>query len=116
MLDMPLLPHFKLAFACLWVCSGLLEIGGQLKGTARVCRICMDSDGGLRSRSRDGGSEPLQLLSGSVVLARVAWLRVRFGDGLKYGELLTGNARTSRDWHCLQLIWRQRASIFGRPR
>jgi hypothetical protein len=113
---MPLLPHFKLAFACLWVCSGLLEIGGQLKGTARVCRICMDSDGGLRGRSRDGGSEPLQLLSGSVVLARVAWLRIRFRDGLRYGELLTGNARTSRDWHCLQLIWRQRASIFGRPR
>jgi hypothetical protein len=115
-LGLPLLPVFKGAFVGLWLCSGFCELRMQLRGTSRVCRIRIDPDGRLQGRSPAGGTEPLQLLSGSFVLARVAWLRLQFLDGVRYGELLTGNAQARRDWHRLQLIWRQRASIFGRPR
>ncbi|MEX2496977.1 MAG: hypothetical protein WD448_12860 [Woeseia sp.] len=113
-MQLPLLFGYKAAFAGLWFCAGALEFRAQWRGAFRVQRVFLSADGSLYGRSAAGDSEPMQLLSGSVVLARVAWLRLRFPDGARYGVLLTGDARRSRDWHYLQLVWRQRASIFGR--
>jgi hypothetical protein len=48
-------------------------------------------------------------------MSRVAWLRLEFDDGLRYGELLTGNPRRDEQWRRLQLIWRQPAAAFGGP-
>ncbi|MEX2122528.1 MAG: hypothetical protein WD795_01455 [Woeseia sp.] len=115
-LDLPLLPGPKAAFAALWLCAGLLEFRAQCRGMCRISRIRVDSEGRLRGQTPEGEVEPLQLLTGSVVLRRVAWLRLRFADGAEYGELLTGNARLDEQWRRLQLIWRQRASVFGGPR
>jgi hypothetical protein len=114
-LGMPLLPGPTAAFAALWLSACLLEIRAQFCGMRRIYRIRIDSDGNLLGQSQDGRIEPLQLLSGSVVLTRVAWLRIRFTDGVQYGELLTGNPYTDRHWRRLQLIWRQRGSAFGGP-
>ena len=115
-LDMPLLPGPKGLFAALWLGAGLAEARAQCRGMRRISRFRISADGSLEGQAPDGGIEALQLMSGSVVLARMAWLRVRFSDGTAYGELLTGDGRVNDDWHRLQLVWRQRASAFGGPR
>lgn len=112
---LPVLPGLKLLVAGLWLVQSLLEIAGQLRGMSRIDRIRMTSAGSIEGLSGNGTKEPLTLLSGSVVLSSVAWLRLEFGDGLQYGELLAGNSRLDEQWRRLQLIWRQQPAVFGRP-
>lgn len=111
---MPLALPVRVLFGALWLASGTLELRAMVLGMARLDGIRISADGQACGLS-GGGVEPLELLPGSVVLARVAWLRIRFADGLRYGELLMGNPRRCRDWRCLQLAWRQQPFVFGRP-
>jgi hypothetical protein len=73
----------------------------------------LDADGNIAGIGPDGRVEPLTLLSGSIVLKRLAWLRVQFTDGSEYGELLRGDPATDLEWHRLQLLWRHRRTAFG---
>ena len=82
--------------------------------TNRVRRLLISSDGEIVARGRGGAPERLRLLPGSVVLERLAWLRLGFADGSHYGELLAGDPRSDAQWHGLQLVWRQRRGAFGR--
>jgi hypothetical protein len=47
-----------------------------------------------------------ELLSGSIVHRRFAWIRVRSNCGLLITEFLRGDARASPEWRRLQVIWR----------
>lgn len=114
-IGMPLIPAFKVALAILWLLSGIVEVRAMIRGMSRLRRIRVRPEGLVEGVAPDGRVEPVVLLPGSMVLARVAWLRIGFGDGCRYGELVTGNARRSDEWRLFQLIWRQRSSIFGRP-
>ncbi len=111
---LPVVLPVRLVLAASWFTAGLLEVRAMALGMARVERIRITFDGRV-SGLAEGAVEPLQVLPGSVVLARLAWLRIRFADGLSYGELLAGDPRTSPAWRRLQLVWRQRSSVFGRP-
>jgi hypothetical protein len=113
--SLPLRPAFKALVALLWVARSLLETASQVRGMGRIERIRISAGGSVEALSRSGKANPLTLLSGSVVLSRIAWLRLSFGDGLRYGELLTGNPRRDDEWRRLQLIWRQQAAAFGGP-
>jgi hypothetical protein len=115
-LRLPLRMELKLVVVCLWLVCCLLEMRSQLRGMSRIDRIRMYATGSLEGLSRNGRVEPLKLLSGSVVLSRVAWLRLELDDGLRYGELLAGNPRRDEQWRRLQLIWRQQAGVFGGPK
>lgn len=111
---LPVALPVRVVFAATWFGAGLMEVRAMALGMARLERVRITLDGRV-SALAEGAVEPLRLLPGSVVLARVAWLRIRFADGLSYGELLTGDPRTSPAWRRLQLVWRQRSSVFGRP-
>lgn len=113
-LTLPVVPALKTVLCGVWVLSGIDELKSHRRGMSRIYRIRMCSDGSVDGFDRNGDEYPLCLLPGSVVLHRVAWLRMRFSDGLRYGELYAGNAATSEQWCRLQLIWRQRATAFGR--
>ena len=113
LLGLPLRPELTFVLVCLWLVRCLLESRSQVKGAARIDRIRICPTGSLEGLSGSGTVESLTLLSGSVVLSRVAWLRLRLDDGLEYGELLTGNPRRDEQWRRLQLNWRQRAAAFG---
>ena len=115
LLGLPLRPELKFVLVCLWLVRCLLELRSQVRGGSRIDRIRICPTGCLEGLSGSESSESLTLLSGSVVLSRVAWLRLRFGDGLQYGELLTGNPRRDEQWRRLQLNWRQNAATFGGP-
>jgi hypothetical protein len=108
--QMPLRPALKMSFALLWVTRGLLEMVSQLRGIARTGRLRINAHGSLEAQSPEGKTRPVELLGGSLVLSRVAWLRFRFEDGLRYGELLSASGRQDDNWRRLRLIWRQRAS------
>jgi hypothetical protein len=114
-LGLPVRPELKFVLAGLWLVRCLLEIRSQAQAASRIDRIRICPTGSLEALSGNGRVESLTLLSGSVVLSRVAWLRFRFDDGLQYGELLIGNPRRDEQWRRLQLIWRQQAAAFGGP-
>ena len=65
------------------------------------------SAGGRTEVQVPGGDwRPAELCSGSIVLSRLAWLRVSTADGARYAELLRGLSRESEDWRRFQVIWR----------
>jgi hypothetical protein len=105
----------KALLAALWLLGCAREAGRFRRGMSRLDRIQIGADGCLRG-GRDGGPlQTLELLPGSVVGERWAWLRVRFGDGLRYGELLRERPGSREAWRRLRVIWRHRG-VFGGPR
>ena len=113
-LGLPLRPALKLVMLVLWLYRGSCELGNRRSGMSRLDRIQIEPSGRATAHCK-GAREPLVLLSGSVVLSRMAWLRVRFPDGLQYGEMFFGNARRDEQWRRLHLIWRQGMPAFGGP-
>jgi hypothetical protein len=102
-----------LLVACCVVCARKEWIR-QERGYRRVESIRIHEDGCLECVAFSGTVEPVRLLGGSIVLPRLAWLRVQFADGSHYGELLSGDVATDPDWHGLQLIRMQCSVHFGR--
>ncbi len=47
-----------------------------------------------------------RVLPGSLVLAELAWLRIRADNGDQWGELIAGNHRESEEWRRFQVIFR----------
>ena len=54
----------------------------------------------------DGRHVAARVLPGSLVLAQVAWLRMRADNGDQWGELMAGNHRESDEWRRFQVIFR----------
>ena len=115
-ITMPVAIWLRAALAALWFCYCWREFGRQLGGYARLNRLCLSAAGEAWAIGPSGVLHSLELASGSMVLSRVAWLRLRFADGSHYGELLTGHPLHCERWHGLQLIWEQRRDAFGRTR
>ena len=111
---MPLGPFWRLLLALVWLGESLRELKGFIRGAARLRRIRLDADGNVYGEGPHGRSEALTLLSGSIVLSRLGWLRVRFPDGSCYGELVRGDPTRDLEWQRLQLIWRHGRAAFGR--
>lgn len=91
------------------------ELKAMARGSARLDALRLDAAGNAVGFGPAGGPEPLCLLSGSMVLKRLAWLRLRFADGSTHGELFAGEPGSDPAWHRLQLIWRLNRRAFGRP-
>jgi len=111
---MPLAPVWRMLLAFAWIGESLRELRGLARGAARLRFIRLDADGNITGLGPDGRCETLALLSGSIVLSRLGWLRVRFADGSRYGELLRGDPARDPEWQRLQLIWRHSRTAFGR--
>jgi hypothetical protein len=111
---MPLAPGWRILFALAWVGECLRELRGLVRGARRLRLIRLDADGNIAGLGPDGRFEALTLLSGSVLMSRVGWLRVRFPDGSRYGELVRGDPARDLEWQRLQLIWRHGRGAFGR--
>ena len=111
---MPLAPVWRILLAAGWVGESLRELRGLVRGARRLSLIRLDADGNIAAIGPDGRCEDLALLSGSLVLSRLGWLRLRFPDGSRYGELLRGDPARDLEWQRLQLIWRHSRTAFGR--
>jgi len=97
----------RLGISAAWMMLCLREIAVLRRNEDRVVRIRLNNFGAFKVISAQGETEAVDLMPGSIVSARLAWLRLRFADGQIYGELLAGNAVKDREWHRFQLIWHQ---------
>jgi len=64
------------------------------------------ADGGVELRTTDRRRLSATIVRGSLVLARVAWLRLRLADGRCYLGLVRADVQQSKQWRRLQGIWR----------
>lgn len=103
----------KLALVLLWIAVAAVDTRRRLLGMSRIDRIVMSADHGLRGGRAGQPDRPLELLPGSVVLERWAWLRLRFEDGLAHGELLRRASAGREAWRRLNLIWRHGRAFRG---
>ncbi len=113
LIHLPLAPWARLGLAMLWLVSQVREISGLARGAGRVKEIRIGT-AAATVVNRQGKEEPVQIISGSVVLPRLAWLRLRLPDGLICGELLRGDPASNKQWRHLQILWRQGPGTFGR--
>jgi hypothetical protein len=110
---LPLSAGVRSLAVIVWLLLCRRDLERQRTAYARVRMLRIDALGRLSVSGANGDLEPATLLPGCVVLARAAWLNIRFADGKSYGELLCGGAAADNDWHRLQLIWELRRSAFG---
>jgi hypothetical protein len=112
---LPVIAPLKAVLALAWLLAGVAEVAAFRRGMSRIDRIRIRSDGSVLAVDRAGALRPLTLMPGSVVLDRLAWLRLRFEDGLRCGELLAGRAAENEQWRRLLVIWQQRRLFGGTP-
>ena len=112
---LPVTAVLRAMLGLLFTASCWLELRSQCRGMARIDRIRIRPRGPLEGRTTDGERLPLELLPGSVVLDRGAWLRLRFPDGTVGGEWLAPAGGEREHWRMLQLLWRQSGGRLGRP-
>ena len=98
------LPRFGAVLACLGL--GQFELR-RLRRGFRSCReIRLANDGGALLLDEDGNWVAASLRPGSLVLPRLAWLRLRTAHGVLVTELIGAHSRAGQDWRRLQVIWR----------
>ena len=112
-MHLPLSLTLRGVLCSVWILDCSNELKRLRRGSARIGRLQLDANGDIFATGPGGRSEYLELLSGSVVLSRVAWLRLRFPDGSVAGELLAGDPLRDPRWYRLQLIWQQSRAAFA---
>ncbi len=103
---LPVLPAAKLIAAVLWSALGARELTHIAKGNKTCSRIEIDATGTVQVFGPNGCCRTATIDSGSIVLRRVAWLRLRGPAGERHAELLGPGASRSHDWRRFQVIWR----------
>jgi len=112
---LPLAPWLSAAACMAWLASGVRDYRALCRGASRIGCLALDALDNLEGIAPDGRGQRLDLLPGSLVLPRLAYLRVRFPDGACYGELLRPRGAADPDWQRLKLLWRLRRLAFGAP-
>ena len=113
-IHMPLGAISRLVLLTFWLAHSCFELWDLARTSARVTRIGISQLGEAWVVDSVGQQIPVALLRGSMVVARFAWIRIRFEDGRKYTELVGGNTVKDRQWHRFQLIWKQTRQTIGR--
>ncbi|MGI9202990.1 MAG: hypothetical protein ACR2Q3_03205 [Woeseiaceae bacterium] len=113
--ELRLHPAWRFAGGIVWTVDCLYELKRMMTGIRWLRQITLDSAGGIRALDAVGNDVVLTLRSGSVVLPELAWLRVADNAGRKFTGLFARRRSHARDWHRLQLLWRQSGKTFGHP-
>lgn len=111
---LPFTTPARLLLLLLWLGDTLRELRQQQRGFGRVRQLNVTADGEIRANGPGAEQAVVTLCSGSLVLRRVAWLRIRFADGLCYGEPLADCAGRQPGWAHFRLVWQQNRQRFWR--
>lgn len=95
-----------IAASVVWLTLCAWELWQIRRGFLCCLRLRVSADGGIFMLDVDGEWQAAKLLPGSVVLRRVAWIRVATRQGLRVTEPFRGSCRESDEWRRLQVIWR----------
>jgi hypothetical protein len=115
LIRLPIPVPIRLVLMAVWAVLSLRQLDRQARGGHRTTSIRLEP-GETSIIDRRGRQVPVQIMSGSVVLPRLAWLRLKFRDGLEFCELLHGDATKNAQWRRLQILWRQGPRAFGGAR
>ncbi|MCO4810697.1 MAG: hypothetical protein KC572_03790 [Gammaproteobacteria bacterium] len=96
----------RLAACLLWVGSAARDHWQLQRGWADCLALRFTASGELSVLGADQTWRAARRQSGSVLLRKFGWIRLRDHRGLVFGELLFGDDRASPDWRRLQVIWR----------
>ena len=110
----PLLPvsiELKALLAAAWLALCGREWQAFWQGYARSGGLRIAAGGHVERQCRDGTWQPARLRAGSLVLSRLAWLRIESRDMRPYAELVRGDCRESEEWRRLQVIWRHVGAV-----
>jgi hypothetical protein len=105
----PLLPVsavHKAVLALAWLVLSGRECRAFWRGYDGGGTLRIAADGKVRRQCRDGRWQRAELCPGSVVLPRIAWLRLNPPGMRPYAELVSADTQESEDWRRLQVIWR----------
>ncbi len=112
LMRLPAAVPIRLALVVPWLIGGVRQLSRQSRGVHRIRAIRLEV-GEAWIIDRQGRRAAVQIMSGSIVLPRLAWLRLRLADGLVCGELLRGDATVCEHWRHLQILWRQGPGAYG---
>lgn len=107
---LPLAGSWRILVAAVWLGSLAVDTRSYARAYRSPLRCRLYADGLVELVDPRGGRRRAELEAGSLVLARIAWLRLRTADGASWGELVAGNARKNKDWRRLQVICRLTAA------
>lgn len=108
-------PFWRYCLALIWLLDCLWQGWHMYRNASGVTGIALDSDGNVTLLGGNGERRQARLLTGTWVLPRLAWLRVRGQDGFCHGELFAARRSGPETWHRLQLLWQQARESFGHP-
>ena len=109
--SLPVAPAMRLLLLVIWLAGHGREMRGLLRAYGCYRGIELNEHGELALLDREGERRAGQLLPGSLVLRRFAWIRVRDAGGRVFAEPLRGRCRETRTWRRLQVIWRHVGAI-----
>jgi len=106
-------PSWRFVLQAIWLADCARELVNLGSGTGRVRSLVLDSRGFVAAIVNEGDRHELRLLTGSMVLPGLAWIRVGFSDGKCHSELFMRKRTDPETWHRLQLLWHQSREAFG---
>ena len=96
----------RLAACVIWVVTSVREHRQLQRGWADCRALRFTANGELMVLGADQTWRAARQETGSVLLRKLGWIRLRDHRGVVFGELLSGDDRASPDWRRLQVIWR----------
>lgn len=96
----------RAAGSLLWLIVGKLELRRVQSGFDDCMAVRVHADGRIEVLNANREWQSCKLLSGSIVLRNLAWLRLQPSSGPALAEPFHGNVRHDHDWRRLQVIWR----------
>lgn len=97
---------FRLLAVSAWTAAAAADLVRTLSGFGRCNGIRIEAGGEVALLAPDGRWTVARLQPGSIVLGSLAWLRLESADGIRFGELLRGDARETEEWRRFQVIWK----------
>jgi hypothetical protein len=98
--------ELRAAGCFVWVLIGRFELRRLEQGFDACKAVRIHSSGEAMILCNDDNWVPARLMTGSVLLRRLAWIRLKDQSGRIFVELISGDARQSQNWRRLQVIWR----------
>ena len=102
----PLAITLRVFGVVLWSFSTLRDLVFLRRAWAGCIALKFVANGEVEFLGPDFEWQPAQLVSGSILLRSVGWLRVRTSAGHVVAELVRADRQQCRDWRHLQVIWR----------
>lgn len=106
LLQLPLSSAARLLACTVWAAHSVHERRRLQVGFKTIKSLRIHAGGVVEVQNARSEWQAATLLSGSLVLRQVAWLRLKTDNGAPTAELLRRETQCDQQWRRLQVIWR----------